>query len=140
MTRSEANKRGRNHEAFSDANHKKTLKHILHPRHIIVIDDINKWINKLKLKRVGLTDILTWNDKIKQSEYIIQKIEEVSKTAIVDQDWNEEESKDIVIEKQVCEYNKRKASMSELEWEKVGKFYPKCDCICHDDPNEGITR
>lgn len=76
-------------KAFSTENHKKSLERMLHPRHILIIDDINELINKFKLKHVGLTDILTWNDKVKQSEYILQKIEEVYKTAIVDQDWKD---------------------------------------------------
>ena len=63
------------------------IKFSKHPQNII--DDINELINKFKLKRVGLTDMLTWDDKVKQSKYIIQKIEEVEGVAITDQDWEE---------------------------------------------------
>ena len=76
-------------KAFTTDNHEKSLKRMLNPRHILIIDDINELINTFKLKRVGLTDILTWNDKVKQSEYILEKIQEVNKIAIVDQDWEE---------------------------------------------------
>jgi len=81
MTRSEANMRGGNHGAFSNANRKKAVKRMLHPRHIPIISNISGMVNKIKLKRVGLTDLLTSEDKIFQGKHILTKMEHADKRA-----------------------------------------------------------
>ena len=63
-------------KAFSMANRKKNVKRMLqHPRYIPIVSDINGIITRYKLKSVGLTDLLTFKDKVFHAMHLLHKME-----------------------------------------------------------------
>ena len=67
---------GRKGEAFSRDNRKKNVKRMLQqPRYIPIVSDINGIITKYKLKSIGLTDLLTFDDKVFHAMHLLRKME-----------------------------------------------------------------
>jgi len=73
-------------KAFSIENKRNSLDRMMNSTHIPIIDYIKELINSYKLKQNGLTNLLTWDDRLQQAEYLLRKLEEVNGIAISDDD------------------------------------------------------
>ena len=62
--------------SFSLATRKNNVKRMLQqPLYIPIVNDINGIITRYKLKSIGLTDLLTFNDKVFHAMHLLHKME-----------------------------------------------------------------